>query len=108
MNEDLRNVSSQYLRALDVIKVLDALDIKKSLYTDFSTGCWLSFHLMRWFEGRFSSFIIVTAHPCANNMLGLQEGVRPMDQWIPAELASEATMAMIARIIIKIGCRSGR
>jgi pimeloyl-ACP methyl ester carboxylesterase len=81
---------THYLRSLDVVKVLDVLGVEKSHYAGFSMGGWCAFGLMRWFEPRFSSFIVMAAHPFENDMRGMHEGIRTMDQWVPAEIASAA------------------
>lgn len=82
-----------YLRSLDVVKVLDDLGIAKSHYAGFSMGGWCGFGLMRWFEQRFSSFVLMAAHPFENDMKGMHEGIRTMDQWVPAEIRSAAMRA---------------
>jgi pimeloyl-ACP methyl ester carboxylesterase len=71
-------------------RILDVLGVEKSHYAGFSMGGWCAFGLMRWFEPRFSSFIVMAAHPFENDMRGMHEGIRTMDQWVPAEIASAA------------------
>ena len=78
-----------YLRALDVITVLDELKIEKCSYMGFSMGGWIAFGLMRWFPGRFHSFILDAVHPYANDMAGIREGIETMDEWIPQIPTSE-------------------
>lgn len=84
---------AHYTRALDVIKVLDELGIAKCHYLGFSMGGWQSYGMMKWFPERFASYIIFAAHPYENDMSAMREGIRTMDTWVPAEVASAATRA---------------
>lgn len=84
---------SHYIRALDVIKVLDELGVAKAHYMGFSMGGWGSFGLMRWFPERFDSYIVLAAHAYEYDMEGLREGIRTLHQWAPADLKSQSAVA---------------
>ncbi|OPY28278.1 MAG: Alpha/beta hydrolase family protein [Methanocella sp. PtaU1.Bin125] len=45
------------------------------------------------FGPRFSSFVVMAAHPFENDMKGMREGIRTMDWWVPAEIRSAAMRA---------------
>ncbi|TGE30933.1 alpha/beta hydrolase [Desulfosporosinus sp. Sb-LF] len=85
----ISNQYSLYLRALDVIKVLDAQKIERCTYMGYSMGGWISFGLMKWFEKRFNSFILDAIHPYENNMLSLRNAVMTLDILVPQYNISE-------------------
>jgi pimeloyl-ACP methyl ester carboxylesterase len=74
---------SLYLRASDVIKVLDAERIATCHYVGYSMGGWISFGLMRWFKNRVKTFCLIAIHPYENDMLTIKERVRALDSWVP-------------------------
>lgn len=80
---------SLYLRAQDVIKVLDAEKIDKCHYFGYSMGGWISFGLMKWFTSRFKSFILDAIHPYENDMLSLRDSVVNLEHWVPNHHVSE-------------------
>jgi pimeloyl-ACP methyl ester carboxylesterase len=69
-------------RGEDIIKVMDAEGINKCHYMGYSMGGWISFALMRDYEERFYSFILDAIHPFENDMFGLQESVKSMEDWV--------------------------
>ncbi len=80
---------SLYLRALDVIMVLDAEKIENCHYMGYSMGGWISFGLMNWFPSRINSFILSSIHPYENNMNSIQEVLNTIDIWVPKSSISD-------------------
>lgn len=80
---------SLYLRAQDVIKVLDAEKIDQCHYLGYSMGGWISFGLMKWFKQRFHSFILDAVHPYENDMLSMRDSVTTLNSWVPQHNVSE-------------------
>jgi pimeloyl-ACP methyl ester carboxylesterase len=81
---------SLYLRALDVVKVLDAQKIEKCHYLGYSMGGWIGFGLMQWFPARFRSFVLSAIQPYAMETLGMREAVATLERWVPQLPISEA------------------
>lgn len=79
-----------YLRAKDIITVLDTLQVAQSHYLGYSMGGWISFGLMRWFGERFNSYILMGAHPFPTDLGSLSEAIHTMEEWVPHSRASQA------------------
>lgn len=79
-----------YLRAKDIITVMDAVGVEKSHYIGYSMGGWISFGLMRWFSDRFKSFILNGAHPFPTDLDNLRGAVQTLEEWVPQFKTSEA------------------
>jgi len=73
---------SPYKRGEDIIRVMDSEGISKCHYMGYSMGGWISFGLMKFFKERFYSFILDGIHPFETDMLGLQEAVKTMEEWV--------------------------
>ncbi len=80
---------SLYLRALDIVKVLDEQAVEKCHYLGYSMGGWIGFGLLKWFSERCNSFILNAIHPYATDLGELGEAVRTLDQWVPQSPMSE-------------------
>lgn len=79
-----------YLRALDVIKVLDAEKVDKCHFMGYSMGGWIGFGLMTYFKERFNSFILNAVHPFENNLKFIKSAVNTLDAWVATQEMSES------------------
>jgi pimeloyl-ACP methyl ester carboxylesterase len=62
-------------RVADVVAVLDALDIAKTLFWGYSMGGWIGFGIAKYAKERVRALVIGGQHPYARNMESLRQMV---------------------------------
>ncbi len=70
------------VRAQDIIMILDKEGIGRANYIGYSMGGWIGIGLIKWFEDRFDSVIINSAHPFSVDMSDLAEATKTLDEWV--------------------------
>jgi len=63
------------LRASDVTSVLDDMKVERANFFGYSMGGWIGFGLAKYAPSRFRSLILGGAHPYAESVQGVREGL---------------------------------
>lgn len=80
---------SLYLRAMDVIKVLEKENIVQCSYMGYSMGGWIGLGLMKWFPSKINSLVLNSIHPFENDMISIGQVLNTLDKWVPESNFSE-------------------
>jgi pimeloyl-ACP methyl ester carboxylesterase len=63
------------LRASDVTSVLDDMKVERANFFGYSMGGWIGFGLAKYAPSRFRSLILGGAHPYAESVQGIRDGL---------------------------------